>query len=245
MSAIQSLLRVMALRDAEAMVLEAGKVPSFRRRGLVEQLAMDLLEAKWLDDFVAPLIGERPIGEWPSSLPFRDGDGTNYQLTIEKVTNGLRVIVRKGAATASTPAAAKPAAAAPSESKAWWAKPSGSATAATATTVASTTAATAIAPATTAAIEARLTALLSTALAAAREHGASDVLFSTRQTPRMKIDGRLEPLEVAIDDAELAACVGALVGDDGGADSSASRSTASARASTRFITSTAPRSPRA
>ena len=32
MSAIQSLLRVMTLRDAEAIILEADKVPSLRRR---------------------------------------------------------------------------------------------------------------------------------------------------------------------------------------------------------------------
>ena len=36
MSAIQSLLRVMTLRDAEAIILEANKVPSLRRRGQIE-----------------------------------------------------------------------------------------------------------------------------------------------------------------------------------------------------------------
>src|SRR5512140_2194302 len=56
MSAIQSLLRVMMLRDAEAMVLEAGKAPSLRRRGLIETLQMPALEAQMIDDFVAPLM---------------------------------------------------------------------------------------------------------------------------------------------------------------------------------------------
>ena len=45
MSAIRSLLRVMTLREAEAIVLEPGKVPSLRRRGMVEALAMHALDA--------------------------------------------------------------------------------------------------------------------------------------------------------------------------------------------------------
>ena len=57
----------------------------------------------------------------------------------------------------------------------------------------------------------RLSALLGAALVTAREQGASDILFSSRQTPRMRIDGRLEPLDATIDDAELTACVHALV----------------------------------
>ena len=43
MSAIQSLMRVMTLRDAEAIILEADKVPSLRRRGQIEKLAMPAL----------------------------------------------------------------------------------------------------------------------------------------------------------------------------------------------------------
>jgi twitching motility protein PilT len=57
----------------------------------------------------------------------------------------------------------------------------------------------------------RLTALIGPALIAARDHGASDILFSTRQTPRMRIDGRLEPLEMHVDESELAAVVAQLV----------------------------------
>src|SRR5438105_4336960 len=56
MSAIQSLLRVMMLRDAEAMSLEAGKAPSLRRRGLVEVLQMAPIEAQMIEDFIAPLL---------------------------------------------------------------------------------------------------------------------------------------------------------------------------------------------
>ena len=95
MSAIQSLLRVMSLRDAEAMVLEAGKTPTLRRRGQVESLAMGALDARMIEDFVAPLMGDRPIGE-PTAVPFRDDDGTTYNLTIERTSTGVKVVVRKG-----------------------------------------------------------------------------------------------------------------------------------------------------
>ena len=50
MSAIVSLLRVMTLRDAEAIVLEANAVPSLRRRGQLEPMAMPALEAKLLEE---------------------------------------------------------------------------------------------------------------------------------------------------------------------------------------------------
>ena len=219
MSAIQSLLRVMTLRDAEAMVLETGKVPQLRRRGLVEGLAMPALEGKWLDDFVAPLLTDRPLGEVPSALAFTDDDGTTYQLTVERVTTGLRMVVRKGSAKGSVkgsgPQVATPAAAVTpgpaAESKAWWtAKPSAPAPipalsppSVIVTGLPSAASVSELAP--------RVSALLGAALVTAREQGASDILFSSRQSPRMRIDGRLEVLDVTIDDAELAVCVGALV----------------------------------
>ena len=63
MSAIVSLLRVMTLRDAEAITLEIGKVPSLRRRGQVENLAMPALEAHMLEDFVKPLVEGKSLEE--------------------------------------------------------------------------------------------------------------------------------------------------------------------------------------
>ncbi|HWU91492.1 MAG TPA: hypothetical protein VN253_29695, partial [Kofleriaceae bacterium] len=144
MSAIQSLLRVMTLRDAEAIVLEAGKVPSLRRRGQVEALAMPALEAKLLTEFAAPLVVDRSVDDWPASVPFQDPDGNRYQCTIDKVAAGLRIVVRPGkpvaqapgasasaasvassAATASSPGVSSAAggSAADTKPRAWWAKP--------------------------------------------------------------------------------------------------------------------------
>src|SRR5665647_1723431 len=126
MSAIQSLFRVMTLRDAEAIVLEAGKVPSLRRRGQVEALAMPPLEAQLLSDFAAPLVEGRTVDGWPASVPVTVDD-TSYQVTIEKVPAGLRIVVRKSKAVGAKPAPPVPppaaAAGADTTSRAWWASP--------------------------------------------------------------------------------------------------------------------------
>ena len=227
MSAIQSLLRVMTLRDAEAIVLEAGKVPSLRRRGQVEALAMPALEAKMLTEFAAPLVEGRAADEWPAVVPFQDPDGGRYQCTIEKVAAGLRVVVRPGkpAAPAAAPPARPPPPAADAKPHAWWAKPAPAARAAAAAVPAAASHAPPVAPAShdppaapashdpAAAAQGalpRLAHLLEGPVALAREHRASDVLLSTGRTPRIRVDGRLEQIDVPVDDAELAACVAAL-----------------------------------
>ena len=231
MSAIQSLLRVMTLRDAEAIVLEAGKVPSLRRRGQVEALAMPPLEAQLLADFASPLIEGRTVDEWPAIVPFAV-DEANYQVTIEKVPAGLRIVVRKGKPAVPRPAIAAAPAAVDTTSRAWWASPAagrGESTSPPAaggsgasSPVAHTAAAAPpgvsasphgavdhVAHARASALP-RLAQLLGPAVAVARDRGASDVIASTGQHVRVRLDGRLEALDLVIDDAELAACVGAL-----------------------------------
>ena len=94
MSAIQSLLRVMTLRDAEAIILEADKVPSLRRRGQIEKLAMPALEPQLLADFAGPLLAGRSLDDGPASVAFHEPGGADYQVTLEKLATGLRVIVR-------------------------------------------------------------------------------------------------------------------------------------------------------
>src|SRR5450755_2525484 len=111
MSAIVSLLRVMTVRDAEAITLEAGRVPTLRRRGNVEALAMPALEAAWLDDFAKPLLADRSLDEGPLMVSFTDEDGATYPVTIERGANGLRIVARRGGKPA--PKAAPPPPAAP------------------------------------------------------------------------------------------------------------------------------------
>ena len=104
MSAIVSLLRVMTLRDAEAITLEAGKVPTLPRRGQVEALAMPALEAQLLDDFATPLLAGKPAAEGPQMVAFVDDDGATYPVTLERVAAGFRMVVRRGAKPTARPA---------------------------------------------------------------------------------------------------------------------------------------------
>ena len=207
MSAIQSLLRVMTLRDAEAIILETNKVPSLRRRGQVEALAMPALEPKLLADFAEPLTRNRALDDWPASVAFVDSDGASYAVTIEKVSAGLRIVVRKGK-PAATPAPIVPPPPPSTEHasgtgpSAWWAKPPPVAT-----------------PAAPPALEvsergsdalARTAHLLRTAIAAASARDASDVIASTGQAVRIRVGGYIEPTDIVLDDSELRACVAAL-----------------------------------
>ena len=193
-SAIQSLLRVMTLRDAEAILLETGKVPSLRRRGQLEALAMPALDATLLAEFAAPLVDGRD--DWPVNAAFHDPDAGTYQCTFEKVAAGLRIVVRKAKPIAATPAAPPPV----SDAKpASWAKPAAP----------PQPAAPPVAAVATDGL-ARLSRLLAEPVAIAHARGGSDVILSTGQAPRLRADGYVEPLDLAIDDHELAACAIAL-----------------------------------
>ncbi|HEY5936871.1 MAG TPA: PilT/PilU family type 4a pilus ATPase [Kofleriaceae bacterium] len=199
----------MVLRDAEAIVLEAGKVPSLRRRGQVEALAMPALEPALLADFAQPLIAERD--EWPANVTFQDTDGTTYACTIEKAPGGLRILARKGKPVAAAKPA-PPAQTAPTAPKAaaWWAKPAASAPASAPASVTDPVPVAIAASAQPSHDTTQLAHLLSPFVAIARDRGASDILLSTGQQPRLRSDGRLEPLELALDEAELAACIATL-----------------------------------
>ncbi|HEY5922808.1 MAG TPA: PilT/PilU family type 4a pilus ATPase [Kofleriaceae bacterium] len=219
MSAIVSLLRVMTLRDAEAITLEAGKVPSLRRRGQVEPMAMPALDAQMLADFAAPLVANQPVDQGPIMVSFTDPDGLVYPVTVERVGTALRLVIRKPApakAAKPAPTAAKPAPTA--------AKPAPTTPTAAPAKPGSTVARPPLAelppviepsPIVEAAASRThgidlLGHLLATPVSIAREREASDVLLSTGQTPRIRIDGRLETLDVAVDDTQLAECVHAL-----------------------------------
>jgi len=214
MSAIQSLLRVMTLRGAEAIMLEGGKVPSLRRRGQIEKLAMPELDAQHLADFAAPLLAGRSLDGGPIAVAFHDPDGGHYQVTMENAAGGLRIVVRpgrpasssaaaapaRGAATTAAPASTgdAPQPAPPAKASAWWAQPA-----------AAVDRRRDDAPGPSHDALAQLAILLAPVIEVARDRGASDAIVSTG-TVRLRIDGQLEALDLAVDDAALAACVTAL-----------------------------------
>jgi len=212
MSAIPGLLRVMTLRDAEAIILETGKVPTLRRRGQLESLAMPALEPRLLEDFAAPLVAGRE--ELPTTVTFTD-DAGSYQCTIDKTSAGLRIVAKKG----KPPAALHPAA--DDKPRAWWAKPAAPTAPSAAPTQVAPVAPSAAPTVIERVIEREIAHspreglvhaahLLAHAVSIARERGGSDVILSTGQPARIRLDGRLETIDVSIDDAELAACVTAL-----------------------------------
>ncbi|HEX3476832.1 MAG TPA: PilT/PilU family type 4a pilus ATPase [Kofleriaceae bacterium] len=233
MSAIQSLLRVMTLRDAEAIILEADKVPSLRRRGQIEKLAMPALEAQLLADFTGPLLAGRSLDDGPVSVAFHEPGGAHYQVTLEKLATGLRVVVRPGKPPAApAPAAPAPAAAAPASpparSTAWWAQPTADRAAPAAIAPGpNAPASDACAPGEPGSIStsisasisasvarsadgvARLARLLAPLVDVARERGASDVIASSAGV-WLRVAGQLEAAELTCDEAELVACVAAV-----------------------------------
>jgi twitching motility protein PilT len=216
MSAIQSLLRVMTLRDAEAIILETDKVPSLRRRGMVEKLAMPAIEATMLSDFTTPLLEGKSLGDGPATVAFRDSGGASYQVTIDQAAGGLRVVVKPGkpaAGVASTGASA-PAPAATAATP-WWAQsskpaapPSPAAIAAAQPHAARIEPSASAGPRSPEAL-ARLGQLLAPLVAIAVERGASDVIMSTGQV-RIRVGGRLESVEHEVADDELAQLVAHL-----------------------------------
>ena len=200
-----SLLRVMTLRDAEAITLEAGRVPNLRRRGQVEALSIPALDATMLDEFAKPLVAGRSLDDGPLMVAFKDDDGASYPVTIERGTHGLRIVARKAAI--AKPAAPPPAAPAPVAAKP---APRPIAIAPVAVSESEPAPDVEIAGSGSDAREA-LARLLAQPVALAHARRASDVFVSTGQRTRIKLDGRLEVLEeVAVDDSELAACVHGL-----------------------------------
>jgi twitching motility protein PilT len=213
MSAIVSLLRVMTLRDAEAITLEGGKIPSLRRRGQVEPMAMPALDAGLVEAFASPLVEGKPLEAGPVMVSFVDPDGVTYPVTVEKVGTATRLTIRKPA-----PPKAKPAPPATVSSKATPAAPA-VAPASTPGAVHGAPSPAAVATLETvtrdpdlAAARPRIAQLLATAIAIAKDRGASDVVLSTGQSPRIRAEGRVEPIELQIDDEELAACAALFAG---------------------------------
>jgi twitching motility protein PilT len=240
MSAIPSLLRVMTLRDAEAIILEAGKVPSLRRRGQIEKLAMPALDAAMLAEFAAPLLAGRSLDDSPAALVFHHPDGPHYQVTVEKVAAGLRIVVRPGKP------ASGPVAVAHNGAPAGHGAAASTAASTAPSTAPSTAASTAPSTAPSTAGDARPqawwaqpaskpppTVAPGEPIAAAASAGrASDGLARLAQLlapfvdearergasdimvstglARLRVAGRLEAVDAVAHDAELAACVAAL-----------------------------------
>lgn len=211
MSAIVSLLRVMTLRDAEAITIEPGRVPTLRRRGQVETLAMPAIDRELVEAFVAPLLVGKCLTDGAISVSYVDADGTSFPVTLDAVAGGTRIVARRPHRPAPTSQAPplRPAARTPQAAPA--PRPARTSESADSERPEHLIVHHASEAHHEDAID-QLAALLATPLATARSRGASDVLLSTGREPRMRIDGRLESLGELVDDHELAAVVRAIGG---------------------------------
>jgi len=204
----------MTYRDAEAITLEAGKVPALRRKGQIEALAMPALEARMLEEFVMPLVDGKQLEQGPVMVTFTDADGTMYPVTVERGAAGVRAVVRKPAPAKKAPPPAPPA---PPPTKAAAQPPAAPPPMSSAAAPVMREAHAPIieaSPVATQEAREKLVALLSTPIAIAKERGASDLFLSTISVPRVKVDGRLETVDVQIDDHELREVAASLVHQD-------------------------------
>lgn len=77
----------MALRDADSLHLETSKVPELRRRGRVEPMAMPAIDAELIEQFVEQVTTEADrssLGDSSVAVPFVDGEGAAYTVTIHR-----------------------------------------------------------------------------------------------------------------------------------------------------------------
>ena len=205
MAAIDSLLRVMSVRGAEAMIISTGQVPTLRRGGQAEPLAMPPIDPVMVLAFVDELVptpGKEGLEARGSAEVTHAVGSDRYTIAIERTTSGYRLLIRAARATvAVVPPPAPPV-------------PAASTTAPTAPIVSRTrTAPTprAVEPSPSTAT-ASAAVLLST-IDHAAERQASDVLLSSGLPPRARIDGELIELELASpSDGELLALVAQLGG---------------------------------
>jgi twitching motility protein PilT len=104
MAAIDSILRILVLRDAEVMTLTSGQVPSLRRAGNVERMSMPALDAPMVAGFVDELVPEPARADLAArgSLEVTHAVGdTAFAVTIEKVAAGYKLVARRGARPAA------------------------------------------------------------------------------------------------------------------------------------------------
>jgi len=98
MAAIDSLLRVMSLRGAEAMIISTGQVPTLRRGGHAEPMAMPPIDPVMVMAFVDELVppATRAALDAKGSADVQHAVGADgYAIAIERTTAGFRLLVRQ------------------------------------------------------------------------------------------------------------------------------------------------------
>ncbi len=186
MSAVESLLGIVAARRADALIIVSDEVPSLRRGGGDEPLSMPPVA----EPMVKALIGEVLGIDAQVTLDHAGAVESSYVSTahgrfavaVARSDSGLRLVLDRGGTKTKTPPAATAPAAATSDVEP--ASNSGSETVESASSDRVTN------------VDTSATDEL---LARARDLGASDVLLSCGAVPRARVDGGLVDLQRAVD----------------------------------------------
>jgi twitching motility protein PilT len=193
--AIDSLLKVMMLRDAEAMTVAAGVVPSLRRGGNTEPLALPPMTAAMVEGFAKDVMTdaarEALAARGSADVTYRSADGHAFGVMIEQLGAGHRLVIRRANA-APAPAAVSAVQAVP--------------------VIATPKLAVAPVPVPLPAVAAAPSGRIPAAVAEAVDRGASDVLASEGHPLRLRVDGEVIALR-ADDDPIAAAEILALIAD--------------------------------
>ncbi len=208
MAAVDALLRLLSIRNAELIVIASGEVPVLRKAGEVMPLSMPALDAGLVGAMVDELLDEvaraRLDGSGATEVAHQLSDGSGVALRIERHGDALRVAGRVAQLARVTPAAPPASAARPAPGTMPTPTPAtGAPVAAPDRLPAMTDAA---APSTE-----PLPAALLDLLVGLDATGASDLLLSTGQAPRLRIGGALVEAEASADDAWLAALAAHLL----------------------------------
>ena len=101
MAAIDSMLRMMSLRYAEALVIESGAIPMLVRAGASEPLSMPALDTQLVRVFVHELAGDDKRTQLEQGKPIEivyDGEGGRYSIVVLPKDDGYRLTCRPQAA---------------------------------------------------------------------------------------------------------------------------------------------------
>jgi twitching motility protein PilT len=207
MAAIDALLRIMTLRDAEAMILTPNQPPRLRRRGAIESMSMPALEPSLLATFLDELSPNRTSDTFSVthtalglSFPILVEPGPKLSIRSPKPIPAVTAATVTTTAAAAAPVPVPVPAAVPATATA--AVPAAAAVPAGAAAAAGVPVAAAV-PAPAAAVSPRILSLL----AEAASLSASDLLLSSSLPPRVRVDGELRTLasdDDPITDADLA-----------------------------------------
>jgi twitching motility protein PilT len=102
MAAVDALLRLIAVRNAELLVIASGQVPQLRRAGETAPLSMPALDAVLVRTMVGEVLDEvaqaRLASSGTAEATYQLGDGHAFALLIEARDGGFRMSCRPASA---------------------------------------------------------------------------------------------------------------------------------------------------